>query len=241
MFLSKIVAKILRIIEFPFVVVSMQIKQNECKSFKDNWRLAMLRYNAPKCFDRDFEYPWVIENLDLKKGKLLDIGSTVGDMLNELTPKEVEVSTLNLYLGEDIKDVKQIEGDIRNTDLRSDVFDCITCISTLEHIGVSGRYGVEEDTYGDLKAMKEMLRLLKKNGKLLLTVPYGAKDVLPINKLYNRNRTEKLFEGYKVLKEEYLKYNRKYGIWLNVSEEEAASTVWEDNRWYSLGLFVLQK
>ncbi len=241
MLLNQITNKFTKIIEFPFQVLRMQIKQNECQSLKDNIKLAKLRNRAPKCFDRDFEYPWVLKNIDIKKGKLLDIGSTVGQMLYDILPKTVEINTLNINSQKDVKGVKQIEGDIRKTDFKSNLFDCITCVSTLEHIGVEGRYGVEEDGTGDMKAMKEMYRILKPGGRLFLTVPYGAQDVLPINKLYNKKRTEKLFKGYKLLKEEYLKYNKKYGIWLTVSEKEAAETIWQKDKWYSLGLFILQK
>lgn len=241
MLLNQAMNKITKIMEFPFVILKMQIKQNECQSLKDNIKLAKLRSRAPKCFDRDFEYPWVLRNIDIKKGKLLDIGSTVGQMLYDILPKEIEINTLNINNQKDVKGVKQIEGDIRKTDFKSNLFDCITCVSTLEHIGVEGRYGVKEDKLGDIKAMEEMLRILKPSGKLYLTVPYGAKDVLPINKLYNKKRTEKLFKGYKLVKEEYLRYDKRYGIWLTVPEKEAVKTVWGKDKWYSLGLFVLQK
>ena len=46
--------------------------------------------------------------------------------------------------------------------------------------------------------LREVERILKPEGILLLTVPYGAKDVLPINKLYNKERTDKLFKKYNI-------------------------------------------
>lgn len=241
MILNQLTSKVTKLIEYPFQVLNSQIKQNECQSLKDNMLLWRLRYRAPKYFDRDLEYPWVLKNIDMKEGKLLDIGSTVGQMLRDVLPKEIDISILNINTMKDVDGVNQIEGDIRGTDLKSNIFDCITCISTLEHIGVQGRYGVEKDEYGDMKAMKEMHRLLKPGGRLVLTVPYGSKDVLPINKLYNKNRISELFKGYKVTKEEYMKFNSKYHLWLTVDETEAAKTDWLKERWYSLGLFVLEK
>ncbi len=241
MLLQSIVTKLVKIFEMPFQILEWQIKQNECQSLKDNVLLWKLRNRAPKYFDRDLEYPWVIKNVDITSGKLLDIGSTIGQMLYDVLPKEIEINAINLNAQKDVPNVTQYEGDIRGTDIKSENFDIITCISTLEHIGVEGRYKVVGDDDGDIKAMKEMHRLLKKNGKLILTVPYGAKDVLPINKLYNKERMKKLFKGYEVVNEEYLKYNSKHGIWLTVSEQEAAETDWLKERWYALGLFVLEK
>jgi ubiquinone/menaquinone biosynthesis C-methylase UbiE len=59
-------------------------------------------------------------------------------------------------------------------------FDEIVCISTLEHIGMdntmlySSDANFEENRPADyLQAVQEFRRLLKPDGKLLVTVPYG--------------------------------------------------------------------
>ncbi len=93
----------------------------------------------------------------------------------------------------------------------------------------------------DLKAMIEMHRILKSGGKLYITIPYGIRDVLPINKLYNKNRINVLTKDFRIIKEEYLKYNSKYSLWLNSSEQEAGMTDWLKDRWYSLAFFILEK
>jgi len=46
----------------------------------------------------------------------------------------------------------------------------------IEHIGL-GRYGDPLDPEGDLKALKELIRVLKRGGDLLLVVPVGRKRV----------------------------------------------------------------
>ena len=134
MLLNQVCNKVTKIVELPFNVLSMQIKQNECQNLKDNILLAKLRYKAPKCFDRDFEYPWMLKNIKLEKGVLLDVGSTIGPMLKDLLPEGVEIHTLNVNTQPGIEGVKQIKGDIRKTKIENNTYDYITCISTLEHI-----------------------------------------------------------------------------------------------------------
>jgi ubiquinone/menaquinone biosynthesis C-methylase UbiE len=56
------------------------------------------------------------------------------------------------------------------------VFDAIFCVSTLEHVGMNNTIyglGVEDDHVSQLDAMREMYRILKPKGKLLLTLPFG--------------------------------------------------------------------
>lgn len=241
MLLNQISNKLTKLIEFPFQVLSSQIKQNECQSLKDNILLWRLRYKAPSYFDRALEYPWAIKNITLQQGKLLDIGSTVSEMFYDVLPKTVEIYAINLMPPKGEQNVKYIKGDIRSTDFKDNLFDVITCISTLEHIGVEGRYGVKKDEFGDIKAMKEMLRILKPGGTLLLTVPYGAKDVLPINKLYNKERIDELSKGYKLESATYQTYDAKYSIWREVDEKEASKVNWLKERWYALALIKLSK
>ncbi|PJA01482.1 hypothetical protein COX74_02500, partial [bacterium (Candidatus Gribaldobacteria) CG_4_10_14_0_2_um_filter_41_16] len=131
----------------------------------------------------------MLENINITSGRLLDVGSTIGDQLYETLPKSIEINCLNLNTKK-LKNKSIIfkQGDIRQTDYPNDYFDLIACISTLEHIGLSGRYNSDDDPDGDKKAMLEIKRIIKPGGILLATVPYGARDVLPINKLYNKSR-----------------------------------------------------
>lgn len=220
------------------------LKQNECQKYTDCVILHKMLIKAPRYYDRAIEYPWVLKNVALKKGSFLDVGSTVGKLFRQHLPNEVTVYALNTEKEQrfsEEENIKHVVGDIRNTDFKDNTFDLITCISTLEHIGVSGRYNIKEDKGGDLKAMNEMFRILKKGGRLLVTVPYGCEDVLPLNKLYNSSRIKKLFEGYKIISSTYQKYNSEFYIWTEVNEKEASVTNWRKDRWYSIGFFILEK
>lgn len=227
-----------------FKAIPTFLKQNECQKYSDCVLFHKLIAKAPKYYDRAIEYPWALKNVILNSGTFLDVGSTVGSMFRDYLPDSVEVFVINSDKEQrfgKINGVETVFGDIRNTQFETNKFDVITCISTLEHIGVEGRYHVTNDPIGDIRAMAEMRRILKPGGKLLLSVPYGAKDMLPINKLYNKSRIKTLFKGFNLLSSQYQKYDPDYHIWVEVSEEEAAKTDWNIDRWYALGLFILEK
>ncbi|MCK5320170.1 DUF268 domain-containing protein [Candidatus Parcubacteria bacterium] len=247
--ISKILLKILQIISqiikkisIFLITVNNYLKQNECEKYKDCVLLNKLKSRQPPCADRNLEYPWMIKNINITKGELLDVGSTACDLLYELLPETIEINGINLnkQTAKNNK-IKLSQGDIRNTGYQNDYFDCITCISTLEHIGVSGRYNSDNDHDGDIKAMQEMKRILKPGGILLVTVPYGTKDVLPINKLYNKNRIEKLFNGYDIVEQKFSKFNQKFNLWLETREEEAAKTNMLKDRWYAIAFIKAKK
>ena len=48
----------------------------------------------------------------------------------------------------------------------------VSCMHTIEHIGL-GRYGDAPDPQGDLKAIEELKRIVKKGGDLLFVTPVG--------------------------------------------------------------------
>ncbi|MCK4517418.1 DUF268 domain-containing protein [Candidatus Babeliales bacterium] len=55
--------------------------------------------------------------------------------------------------------------------------DSLSCMHVVEHIGL-GRYGDPLDPDGDLKAMKELERVLAINGNLLFVVPVGKPKIM---------------------------------------------------------------
>ena len=223
-------------------ILKMYLSGRECEKLSDCWLLAKLKASQPPASDRFIEYPWLLENINITSGRLLDVGSTIGDQLYETLPKSIEINCLNLSAKKfKNKQIKFKQGDIRKTDYPDNYFNLITCVSTLEHIGVNGRYGSYYDPAGDIKAMSEIKRILKPGGILLATVPYGAKDVLPINKLYNKNRIANLFSGLEIISQEFKKFNKNWHVWLKVGETEAAKTDMASDGWYALCLIKAKK
>ena len=222
--------------------VKMYLGGEECAKLRDCLLLAKLKAGQPPASDRFIEYPWLLENINITSGRLLDVGSTIGDRLYETLPKSVEINCLNLSAKKfRHEQIKFKRGDIRQTDYPDNSFDVVTCISTLEHIGVGGRYLSDHDPEGDAKAMREIKRILKPGGQLLATVPYGAKDVLPINKLYNKPRIADLFSGFNIVSQKFKKFNKIWRVWLETSEAEAATADMINDGWYALCLIKAKK
>lgn len=73
-------------------------------------------------------------------------------------------------------------------------FDCITCISTLEHIGIGGRYGVKTNKSADAKAVQNIMSM---TNKAIFTMPFGkSKTIEPYTRIYNKDDLWYLFGGY---------------------------------------------
>lgn len=78
-------------------------------------------------------------------------------------------------------------------------FDLVTCLSTIEHVGL-GRYGDPLDPQGDLRMAATLRRIVKPGGFLLLSFPTGRGTVVyNRHRIYNTYRRQQLFGDFKVL------------------------------------------
>jgi SAM-dependent methyltransferase len=132
-------------------------------------------------------------------------------------------------------------------------FDLALAVSTLEHCGLAGRYGVEASELGaDLACSVKLRYLLKPDGRALVTVPVGADAVFPPwHRVYGRRRLPRLLDGWDVEESAFFvkRTERAPGqpdVWRHCSEDEALdseSAAWggpERGRFlYALGCFVL--
>jgi SAM-dependent methyltransferase len=88
----------------------------------------------------------------------------------------------------------------------------VIAVSTIEHIGL-GHYGDAFGERGDERVVKEITRILKPDGKLLATVPYGKHAITPSERIYDASALKRLFQELKIEKTEYfLKKNGYLGL-----------------------------
>lgn len=135
---------------------------------------------------RMIEIPWVCARVAASgPGRLLDAGSSLNFRYVVAAPllasQKIHVTTLAperrafWKLG-----VSYIYGDLRELVLRDGVFDSVSCISTIEHVGMDNeRYAgaASEALRGQptefLQAVDELKRVLKPGGSLYVTFPFG--------------------------------------------------------------------
>lgn len=174
---------------------------------------------------RMIEYSFVIGKLvSLAKGRLLDVGCVA--RLN-LVPATIASLDWEVY-GIDVRQFKFrfpnfhfVLGDITKTDFPDSFFDAVSAVSTLEHIGLKGRYGISEgDPEGDAQAVREIRRILRRGGRLLVTLPYGKeKRQTTLNRVYNHDSLHELFSNWEI-KDKVFYSQDSEGFWIPVVEEE---------------------
>jgi len=146
--------------------------------------------------DRYVEYPWALTSIP-RGSKILDVGCA-GSMFPLLIN-----SLYGRVWGIDIRphpmagEFYFLRGDICNSNHLDTWFDVVTAISTIEHIGIGGRYGVVPHAEGDAKAIKEIYRILKPGGMFLMTVPFGEEyRITPTHRIYNASMMETLLHDF---------------------------------------------
>jgi SAM-dependent methyltransferase len=147
----------------------------------------------------------------------------------------------------DLPSCSFVQGDIRKVDLGMASFDVVINCSTVEHVGLAGRYGVSEQSDdGDFEAMTSLRRMMKPGGLMLLVVPVGQDDVFaPLCRVYGRVRLPRLLRGFEVVVEDYWAKDSK-NRWVQTSRDGAMSLIAHAGAWvveqnfYGIGCFELR-
>ncbi len=135
---------------------------------------------------RVVEIPWVLSRLDKSIVKILDAGSSLNhDFILTAPPldgKRIAITTLapeaECYWR---LNISYVYDDLRDLVFKSDSFDAVICISTIEHVGMNNSmYTSSNDTYIEnnpndfLLAIDEITRVVKPEGVVYFTFPYGV-------------------------------------------------------------------
>jgi SAM-dependent methyltransferase len=201
--------------------------------------------------DRDLEWSWMSAQIPEGPGVALDFGPGGSHLALIAAQRGFQVTSIDLERPQWMyshSNLQFVAGDILNFPFQENHFDLVLNCSTVEHVGLSGRYGVtEERTDGDLEAMSRLRHLLKPGGQMLLTIPVGRDSVFaPLHRIYGEIRLPQLLQGFRILKEEFWMKDDQ-NRWIKSDRTTALSFQPSAASWdplqniYALGFFVLEK
>jgi SAM-dependent methyltransferase len=189
--------------------------------------------------ERVIEIPWAL-SLYSNEQVVLEIG--VANITKEYENALIQLPIKELH-GIDITEKNTenepinkkfifTKADIRKTPYKSNYFDLIFCISTIEHIGRDNDiYLKGESTLSnnaDFETIIELTRILKKGGRLIITVPFGKYHNYGWFIHYDDKRLVQLIKKseLKIIYVSYYKYNQG---WHECKKEDLANTLYKDN------------
>jgi SAM-dependent methyltransferase len=138
-------------------------------------RLAWLQ--APAATDeRVIEVPWVLSRL-VAGGRVLEVGYAYAEPVYLAGLLRAGVDLVGVDLADrDVEGMECLTADVRSLPLPDASVDQALLVSTLEHVGADNSgYGLaaEDDPGSRVDALKELGRVVRPGGRLLVTVPLG--------------------------------------------------------------------
>ncbi len=130
----------------------------------------------PGTDERVIEIPWALARL--RPGRVLEVGYAYAEpayLAALVTEKPGDVVGVDLAETE-VPGLETVRADVRELPFGDASFDQVLLVSTLEHVGADNTvYGLdaEADEAGRLRALRELRRVLRPDGSLLVTVPLG--------------------------------------------------------------------
>jgi len=171
---------------------------------------------------RWFQLGWTFQNI--KGNKILDVGSTGSLLPIQLAGMGYDVYSVNHrnykdYHGLVHPNMEFIKGDIRFAMFPDESFNTVVAVSTLEHVGTKDYGNRLIENEGDLKAVKEISRILETDGRFIFTVPYNGTTPQPPQKTYNEETLRRLLKGlFRVVDEAY--FYKKNRFWYKATSVE---------------------
>jgi len=187
------------------------------------------------------EWSFCAARLSSGEGRTLDFGADIGFLALAAAHRGHQViafDRLPSSLEYTHERVTAVQGDILESPPDGQFDQIINC-SSIEHVGLGGRYGSPDARDGDLRAMQVLRDLLRPGGCMILTVPVG-RDLIcqPYHRIYGEERLPRLLDGYAVAESQFWRKDPARRQWVASPRESALMEVGSE-RFYALGLFVL--
>ncbi|MEA3312693.1 MAG: class I SAM-dependent methyltransferase [candidate division WOR-3 bacterium] len=162
-------------------------------SFKNRHRIVREESIRAKAYNARYEaaYEFLSKAVDDKSSQIADLGCGDGVFLSRVIDEYPNLIGLDLSVKSldyirsypTIKDVELINGDIEALPFGDDELPVVVCIEALEHLTDVG------------KGLKEIHRVLKPNGILIVTVPFAfnPRNIMAVGD--RKSKTVSFFRG----------------------------------------------
>lgn len=159
-----------------------------------------------------FHIAWASRILaEIRPEKHVDISSSLYFVTNisafipvdfyDFRPVNLNLSGINSY-----------SGDITALSFADNSIKSLSCLHVIEHIGL-GRYGDPLDPQGDIKAAKELIRVLEPGGSLLIAVPTGkARIQFNAHRIYEVEQIIEMFKPLELKSSALVDDNNKFTL-----------------------------
>ena len=192
--------------------------------------------------ERDIEYSWVLSRVGRGPGTALDFGCGTSNLGLVAARRGYQVTAIDLIAVSwlyRMPGLTFVQGDLLTMQLPFPHYDLILNCSSVEHVGLAGRYGSPDRPDGDLEAMRKLHDLAEPGGKMLLTIPVGRDAVFaPLHRVYGEERLPRLLEEWAIEEQEYW-VKQADGRWAQVERSDALARQTQ-TMLHGLGLFVLK-
>lgn len=123
---------------------------------------------------------------NLENGTVLEFGVSPGVQTARRAQRpELQITGVDLYEPVTVEGFKFIQGDFMDIDF-SDPFDNVTCVSSFEHCGIETLNYLEghrPDFNYHLVVAEKLKSLVRPNGKLIITCPFGDNETYLVDNL----------------------------------------------------------
>lgn len=234
--------------------LSMELMLFPLRAFRNikQWKSFLSIPKIPNLAgDRDIEWSWVASHIPQGPGEALDFGpgeSMLGLIAAQKGFRVTAIDRQQVHWKYVHPELRYVQGDILQLSLPLNYFDLVINCSTVEHVGLAGRYGVrDQNPDGDLEAMNRLEKIMKPGAVMLLTIPVGLDAVFaPLCRIYGEKRLPLLLKGFSIEKEDYWTKNDQ-NQWIPCNRERALNFKASAGSWdplqnsYALGCFVLRR
>jgi SAM-dependent methyltransferase len=126
--------------------------------------------------------------------------------------------------------------DLMKLPFENNSIQSLSCMHTIEHIGL-GRYGDPIDSQGDIKACKELSRVLDTNGQLIFVTPVGKPKIeFNAHRIYSFQQVLDLFPDLTLTEFTIVTDTQEQGDFIEDANPDIVS-----NQNYACGCFIFTK